>query len=436
MKHIRTNDETENRAETINLKEIWFNMVSNWKLFVFLFSVCLIATFLYLRYTTPLYEASIKIIIKDDENVTSGLSETSAFEDLKIMQFNNSIENEKSVITSRTIMANVVDSLNLDYIIKSIGGVTGLTKRDLYGISPISVSAVDAINSESDLQFNFNIKIIDENRVQLKNDLDQLLINARFGEKFNFNSKTGLIVQKTSNYNKNSIGKEYAVRKIKSNTIINSLVAQLEIDQIVSNGSILNISIKSPSYLKAIDLLNTLIIKYNDDVVSDKTLITKNTDKFINERVNIISNELEIIETNSKEFKERNKLTDIPTEAEQGIITQNDFSKNILDANVQLELGKLMLNYIEKNENTLLPTNLGLANVTIEKTIEIINKLNLEREEELKTATLKNPKVENLTNRIIELKKTITQSIENLITAKQTVVNEYLNNQERINTNL
>ena len=41
------------------------------------------------------------------------------------MQFNNSIENEKSVITSRTIMGNVVDSLEIDVILKSIGGVTG-----------------------------------------------------------------------------------------------------------------------------------------------------------------------------------------------------------------------------------------------------------------------------------------------------------------------
>ena len=64
-----------------------------------------------------MYEASVKIIIKDDENTTSGLSETSAFEDLKIMQFNNSIENEKSVITSRTIMGNVVDSLEIDVIL-------------------------------------------------------------------------------------------------------------------------------------------------------------------------------------------------------------------------------------------------------------------------------------------------------------------------------
>ena len=105
--------------------------------------------------------SNITKIIKDDENTTSGLSETSAFEDLKIMQFNNSIENEKSVISSRTIMSNVVDSLKIDYIIKSIGGVTGLTKRDLYGISPIKIEATDSSLSEKEISFKISIKILD-----------------------------------------------------------------------------------------------------------------------------------------------------------------------------------------------------------------------------------------------------------------------------------
>ena len=71
--------------------------------------------------------------------------------------------------------------------------------------------------------------------------------------------------------------------------MISELLNQLNVEQLVSNGSILNISIQNASSQKAIDILNTLIIKYNEDVVKDKTLITKNTDKFINDRIKIIS---------------------------------------------------------------------------------------------------------------------------------------------------
>ena len=159
----------EKQPEKINLKEIWYKVLSNWKLLLAIFAIVITSTYLYLRYTTPMYEASVKIIIKDDENTTSGLSETSAFEDLKIMQFNNSIENEKSVITSRTIMGNVVDSLEIDVILKSIGGVTGLTKRDLYGVSPIQIEILDTIKSRENIAFRFNVNLLNEDKTQIVN---------------------------------------------------------------------------------------------------------------------------------------------------------------------------------------------------------------------------------------------------------------------------
>ena len=60
----------EKQPEKINLKEIWYKVLSNWKLLLAIFVIVITSTYLYLRYTTPMYEASVKIIIKDDENTT------------------------------------------------------------------------------------------------------------------------------------------------------------------------------------------------------------------------------------------------------------------------------------------------------------------------------------------------------------------------------
>ena len=133
-----------------------------------------------------MYEASVKIIIKDDENTTSGLSETSAFEDLKIMQFNNSIENEKSVITSRTIMGHVVDSLEIDVILKSIGGVTGLTKRDLYGVSPIEIDILDTLQTRENIAFKFIIKLLNEQKAQIVNVNGEVIKGIEYGKSYFF----------------------------------------------------------------------------------------------------------------------------------------------------------------------------------------------------------------------------------------------------------
>jgi uncharacterized protein involved in exopolysaccharide biosynthesis len=429
----------EKQPEKINLKEIWFKMFSNWKLLISIFVLILSGTYLYLRYTTPMYEASIKIIIKDDENTTSGLSETSAFEDLKIMQFNNSIENEKSVISSRTIMGNVVDSLKIDVILKSIGGVTGLTKRDLYGNAPVEIHINDSLQKRADLRFKFKLKILDDKKASLINEKGNILKTVEFNQPFYFKDfDCELSINKTELFTENSIGKQIQVNKYYQADVISNLLSQTNIEQLVSNGSILTISIQNPSSEKAIDILNTLILKYNDDVVKDKTLITKNTDKFINDRIKIISNELEIIETYSQKFKEDNKLNDIPFEVEQTIINKNEFSKNIIDANVQLELGIMMKDYIDdvSNENSLIPSNLGLSDLTIQKSVEIYNRLTLQRTEELKTATVENPEVQNLTNRISKVKASIKQGIDNLIKSKEKILKKYRDENQNIRNNL
>ena len=228
------------------------------------------------------------------------------------------------------------------------------------------------------------------------------------------------------------------MNKYHKKDVISELLNQLNVEQLVSNGSILNISIQNTSSQKAIDILNTLIIKYNEDVVKDKTLITKNTDKFIKDRIKIISNELEIIETYSQKFKEDNNINNIPFEVEQTIISKNEFSKSIIDASVQLELGQMMKNYItdSNNENALIPANLGLSDGTIEKSVETYNKLTLLRAEELKTATINNPEVENLTYRISQVRASLLQSIDNLIQSKQKILDEYKAENRNIRNNL
>ena len=217
----------EKQPEKINLKEIWYKVLSNWKLLLAIFVIVITSTYLYLRYTTPMYEASVKIIIKDDENTTSGLSETSAFEDLKIMQFNNSIENEKSVITSRTIMGNVVDSLEIDVILKSIGGVTGLTKRDLYGVSPIKIDILDTIQPRENIAFKFIIKLLNEQKAQIVNINGEVIKGIEYGKSYFFKAcNCNLTIKKTNHFDKKFIGNQIQVNKYHKKDVISELLNQ------------------------------------------------------------------------------------------------------------------------------------------------------------------------------------------------------------------
>ncbi len=122
-----------------NFRDLFFKYLSHWTLFLILLIICLFVSYVYLKYTVPLYEANATVMIKNNQKGGSGMSETSAFEDLSIFSDGNSVENERSVFLSRRLMRKVVNKLDLQKEYYAIGKVTGFTKREIYNKSPILI---------------------------------------------------------------------------------------------------------------------------------------------------------------------------------------------------------------------------------------------------------------------------------------------------------
>ena len=98
-----------------NYKPTQFQNLRYWKWFVLGIVISVGLSILYLRYTTPQYNASASILIKD--NKKSGLSaELETFKDLGIVGggSTNNTDNEIEIMKSRKVIGNVVDSLHLD----------------------------------------------------------------------------------------------------------------------------------------------------------------------------------------------------------------------------------------------------------------------------------------------------------------------------------
>ena len=58
------------------------------------------------------------------------------------------------------------------------------------------------------------------------------------------------------------------------------------------NGGALNITMNDTDIKRAEDVINTLIAKYNEDAIADKNRLAVNTARFIDDRLEIISQEL------------------------------------------------------------------------------------------------------------------------------------------------
>jgi tyrosine-protein kinase Etk/Wzc len=142
----------------------------------------------------------------------------------------------------------------------------------------------------------------------------------------------------------------------------------------------------------------------------------------------LIAQELDGVEKDVEQFKTSNKLTDIETEAKLFIEGSSEYNKKSVEMDIQLNMVISMLEFIKKSNNSdLMPANI-ISSVYASGFLDSYNKLVLERNRILKSATAENPTVIKLEQQIASLKVNIAESLRrmqaNLIIQKRDLKNQ------------
>lgn len=197
-------------------------------------------------------------------------------------------------------------------------------------------------------------------------------------------------------------------------SVVNGFQGRINVEPETKNSSLLILSLTDPVKRKSEKILNKLIDEYNNDAIAYKSLITENTDTFINERIDDISSDLTNVDKFVEQFKTTNQLTDIEYEANLILDSNSKLEKNIVELNSQLKLIDYVIQYMSLNKNDLIPENLGLKDAKASQNTIIYNRLILERNRILKNSSEINPTIINLDEQISTLRESTLQSLSNL----------------------
>jgi tyrosine-protein kinase Etk/Wzc len=125
-------------SESISLLEIVLRFARYWKWFVLGIVLALAGVFLYLRYTTPVYNITSSIVLKEarDQRMEPSISGMDGIQ-LGGLGAVANLENEIYILQSRSIIRNVINRLNLhtSYVVSG-----RIKSNDLYKRSPAIVS--------------------------------------------------------------------------------------------------------------------------------------------------------------------------------------------------------------------------------------------------------------------------------------------------------
>ncbi|WP_312365611.1 GNVR domain-containing protein, partial [Sphingobacterium sp.] len=398
-------------VEDINLRQVFEQYAFYWKWFVLSITIAAGLSIVYLRYTEKVYSTTAKILLKDEKSASAG-------ELAGIAELTNSIgfggsrsafvTDQIDVLLSRRLMRKVVDEHHLNVIYASKGKIrsTEVLEKDMpFAVRVHGDQDTVAINMEVKFKNN-NHFIVTDVKTGIKKDCLFNKVLKIGNNDFIFERKANRV------YNPDN---EYTVAFITTDQAIDAALASILITPNKELQSyVVNFSMLSTISKKAELVLNTLIDQYNLDLTNDKLRMTRATSDFINKRLLLISKDLSGADSQAAEFKSANSMVDMATEAGVFLNTASENDKKLLEYRTQLGLVDHMNNYMRAQEvGKLLPSNIGLQDLSITSAIGSYNQLVLERDDLLKSASEKNPTVVALNENIIESYRNISQSLQN-----------------------
>jgi capsular exopolysaccharide synthesis family protein len=425
-----------NKSELRNTLDLY---VSRWKYIVLGLIIALLLAFLYLRYTTYEYNTTASIKIQEDKK-SGQLNEIAALQSLGVFSSDfGKIEDEAQILKSRTLIEQVVKDLklNMSFFVKG-----KIKDQEVYLNPPININFFENDSVIHQVDTTLYLKFISEEKFSLSgfNTIDfkgdEGVSEHSFGDKIATGFGDIIITPNLGNYG-TKIGSLIKIKLTPINAVIEKYIENIKI-QTTLNSRIIKFSLKENVPAKAEHIINKLIEKYNDDVVSDKEEIIKITSNFISSRLEIVAQELEQVDLTAENMKQANRLSDLGAQSSIFLQSEKENEAKLVATTNQIQIVDYMADYLNENNNAgdLLPANVGIADNGVAQLTKSHNDLVLQRNRILKSSSEKNPTVINLNNQIRDLKDNLSKSLENIRSANEITLQTLNREDARINSQI
>jgi len=211
-------------------------------------------------------------------------------------------------------------------------------------------------------------------------------------------------------------GAHYRLRTLPFRVIVKYYGTEIAVAKIKKESSIIRISTITAQPALAVDFIKKQIDVYNNNSVIDKKIMANSTALFIEERLNLIAQELATAEEEVARYKKQNNLTVVEADMQIYLKENAEYRHRLEELETQIKLVDYIENFVkdEKNDGQLIPANLGITDESLAALITQYDNLILRRMRMDRTATDTNPVVMQLNDQIQVMKVSILSSIRSV----------------------
>ncbi|MEO6814162.1 MAG: polysaccharide biosynthesis tyrosine autokinase [Ginsengibacter sp.] len=414
-----TNSHEIEQTEEVSIGDLLYKFVPYWPFFIILVVFTVTGAWIYLRYKMPVYQTTASILIKDDKSSTPASELQNAFD---MFGAKKNVENEVEVLQSKTLMKQVVKNLHLYAPVFSSGRVI---HQSAYERSPIIVEAKfpDRVQNIKVIHFSYNSKL---GEVEIHNSsypLNQWVTTQygilRFLPNPYFKSSGKVINEKSIDY-------FFSLVSVKNSA--DQVLSQVNITPSSKQSTVIDLSIQGEVPKRGEDILNELLKVYKEAAILDKNQLAANTLKFVNERLALVSSDLDSVERVLQNFKSKNQITDISGQGQIYLQTVAANDQKISDINVQLAILNQVEEYV-KNKGDLggIVPAIGDSDPVLKDLLQKLSELELQYTQTKRIVPENNPAVISLVDGINKIKPQVLENIKsqrrNLLAGRGDLVN-------------
>jgi len=395
-----TNKNIFEEEESGLFSQALFKYLPYWPLFLVLLVLSGLGAYSYLHYAVPVYETSATILVKDEKK---GLDDSNLMEQLNLFGSKKLVENEIEVVQSRTLMREVVKNLALYAPVTQEGRVKS---RSAYTSSPIAVQVKnpDVLTEKGKIYFTYDSAHQQVSMAGRKYPLNLWIKEGKDEIRF------------IANPNYQAPDKErplfFSLRNVRA--VTDELLDNVKVTQAAKLSSVIDLKIRDAVPKRGEDILNGLINEYNKAGISDKNALASNTLRFINERLGLISSELDSVEHGIQRYKTQEGIVDISAQGQLYLNNVGANDQKLSEINVKLAVMDQVEKYVlsKNNEAGIVPSTFGVDDPVLEQLLGKLYDLEVKYEGLSKTTAENSPILLSLRHEIDKIKPSILENVQ------------------------
>ncbi len=319
-----------NTEDTIDLKELFFSLIAQWKLIALCVILSVICALLYLRVTPDTYSVDALVQIEQ----TRGTSTALLGEELsKVLDQNSPAQPEIEILKSRLILGTVIDHLNLNIQVSSTENTiwNRLTAQHEYSKKynknsvlfkenqkafDIRQFEVPAYFQDKDLGLNFQ-----SGKYTLTDPVtEQIVFSAPLNQSSELQSEYGR--WKIAIYTQDQLDARYIIQKQSLPAAVKSILGNYSVAEKGKMTGVLGLNYKGTDKEHITEVLNAILAAYSQQNIERRSAETAQTLKFLDEQLPELKQQLDLAEREFNTFRQQYNTVDLTKESEL-YLTQN-----------------------------------------------------------------------------------------------------------------